>query len=154
MLIGDSDSLRRKALQRESQFFTVTGSWRREEKRQQVCPTSASENRVEASVPHRPRLHRLLHVVFPLLLCQRFAGLLALAWTARRLRSGSTQPREDWITPSIGVSCQMVSCTCCLKQGGPAAATTATATARPTLEHIISASKMIMLFTHAHTHNR
>lgn len=70
----------------------------------------------------------------------------------RRLRSGSTQPREDWITPSIGVSCQMVSCTCCLKQGGPAAATTATA--RPTLEHIISASKMIMLFTHAHTHNR
>lgn len=66
-----------------------------------------------------------------------------------KARTGLTQPQEDWITPSIGVSCQMVSCTCCLKQGGPAAAT-----ARPTLEHIITASKMITLFTHAHTHNR
>lgn len=45
------------------------------------------------------------------------------------------QPREDWITPSIEVSCQMVSCTCCLKQGGPAAA------AWPALERIITRLK-------------
>lgn len=84
-----------------------------------MSPNSAplSKNRAETSILHRARLHHLLHVVFPLLLCQRFAGLLVLAVTARRPLVGLIQPQEDWITPSIGVSCQMVSCTCCLEPG-------------------------------------
>lgn len=68
-----------------------------------------------------------------------------------------TGPTQPWgfgsHLPPL-VSCQMVSCTCCLKQGGPATTTTAATATQPMLEHLITASKMITLFTHAHTHSR
>lgn len=75
-----------------------------------------------------------------------FARLLALALLEGSV--GSTLPLEGWITPSMRVSCQVASCTCCLRQGGPKKP------AWPELGHIITASEIITLFTYAHTHNR
>lgn len=98
-----------------------------------------------SSVPSPP----LPSCCFPFPPVSEFCWFVGFGPDRLKALAGSTQPREDWITPSIGVSCQMVSCTCCLKQGGPV-----DATAQQTLKHIITVSKMIMLFTHAHTHNR
>lgn len=100
-------------------------------KGRQNGPASLSENKVQSFGSHT--VHLL--IVFPALPCQRLADF---GPDLLKALTGWTRPPVDWIIPSLSLSC-----TCCQQQGGPTAAAV-----QPTLEHVITALKLITLFTH------
>lgn len=149
VLMSDLKVLREA--KKENQFFTMTAK---------LTPTAMKKKRetAERSNSCKWKQSRAIHhspaqsppppqCCFHSLPGSEVCWFVGFGSDCLKARLGSTQPQEVWITPSIGVSCQMVSCTCCLKQGGPTIA-------RQILGHVITASEIMMLFTHAHVHNR